>query len=113
MRRPLAALFAAILCAGAARAADDMEARMKTVIGAYAIVEGNAADPVSADQALYQGAIPGLLRNLDPHSVFFDPEQFQQVKRMERSTQKGFGTIVSLLPGRVIALQVTEGTPSA
>ena len=113
MRRPLAALFAAILCAGAARAADDLEARMKTVIGAYAIVEGNAADPVSADQALYQGAIPGLLRNLDPHSVFFDPEQFQQVKRMERSTQKGFGTIVSLLPGRVIALQVTEGTPSA
>ena len=113
MRRPLLALVAAIVCVSAARAADDLEARMKTVIDAYAIVEGNAADPVSADQALYQGAIPGLLRNLDPHSVFFDPEQFQQVKRMERSAQKGFGTIVSLLPGRVIVLQAQEGTPSA
>ena len=109
----LAALAALLLCATALPAADDLEARMKTVIDAYAIVEANAADPISADQALYQGAIPGLLRNLDPHSVFFDPDQFQQVKQMERSTQKGFGTVVSLLPGRVIVLQVTEGTPSA
>src|ERR1039458_9408584 len=32
---------------------------------------------------------------------------------MEASTQKGFGTIVSLLPGRVIVLQTLPGTPSA
>jgi carboxyl-terminal processing protease len=113
MARPLAALFALLLSAAALPAADDLETRMKAVIDAYAVIEGNAADPVSADQALYQGAIPGLLRNLDPHSVFFDPDQFQQVKRMERSAQKGFGTVVSLLPGRVIVLQVLAGTPSA
>src|ERR1035438_1707893 len=113
MFRPLAAASALLLSAAALSAADDLETRMKTVIDAYAIVEANAADPITADQALYQGAIPGLLRNLDPHSVLFDPDQFQQVKRMERSTQKGFGTVVSLLPGRVIVLQVLAGTPSA
>src|ERR1039458_5793761 len=113
MFRPLAALIALLLCATALPAVDDLETRMKAVIDAYALIEGNAADPITADQALYQGAIPGLLRNLDPHSVFFDPDQFQQVKRMERSTQKGFGTVVSLLPGRVIVLQVLAGTPSA
>ena len=32
---------------------------------------------------------------------------------MQRSEQKGFGTIVSVLPGRVIVLQTMEGTPSA
>ena len=32
---------------------------------------------------------------------------------MESSTQKGFGTVVSLLPGRVIVLQTLPGTPSA
>ena len=31
---------------------------------------------------------------------------------MESSTQKGFGSVVSLLPGRVIILQTTPGTPS-
>ena len=32
---------------------------------------------------------------------------------MEESTQKGFGSVVSLLPGRVIVLQAQPGTPSA
>jgi carboxyl-terminal processing protease len=31
---------------------------------------------------------------------------------MEASTQKGFGSVVSLLPGRVIVLQTLPGTPS-
>ncbi len=30
-----------------------------------------------------------MLRKLDPHSVFFDPGQFEQLKQMETSTHKG------------------------
>ena len=101
------------LCATGLAAADDLESQMKAIIGAYAIAERNAADPVSTDQAIYQGAIPGLLRVLDPHSVFFDPGQFDQLQKMQESTQKGFGSVVSLLPGRVIVLQTLPGTPSA
>jgi len=101
------------LCATGLAAADDLESQMKSIIGAYAIAERNAADPVSTDQAIYQGAIPGLLRVLDPHSVFFDPGQFEQLQKMQESTQKGFGSVVSLLPGRVIVLQTLPGTPSA
>jgi carboxyl-terminal processing protease len=96
-----------------ARAADDVETVMKRFIDAYAAVEQNAADPVTSEQLLYQGAIPGLLRRLDPHSVFFDPDQFEQLRKMENSTQKGFGSVVSVLPGRVIVLQTLPGTPSA
>ena len=32
---------------------------------------------------------------------------------MEKSERKGFGTVVSVLPGRVIVLQALPGTPSA
>ncbi len=104
---------AALLCAVAAlRAQDDFEKQMRTVIGAYTIAAENAADPVASEQAFYAGAIPGLLRKLDPHSVFFDPDQFEQLKRMESSTSKGFGSVVSILPGRVIVLQTLPGTPS-
>ncbi len=106
-------LLAILLCAAASlAAADDLDAHIKSVMSAYALLESNAADPVSSDQLLYQGAIPGLLRTLDPHSIFFDKDQFEQVRQMEASTQKGFGSVVSLLPGRVIILQVTPGTPS-
>jgi len=102
-----------LLCAALALPAqDDLASRMKSVIEAYSILEQNAADPVSSEQVFYQGAIPGLLRTLDPHSVFFDPGQFDQLKKMEASTQKGFGSVVSLLPGRVIVLQTLPGTPS-
>jgi carboxyl-terminal processing protease len=90
-----------------------LEREVKRITDVYSLVEQRAADPVSPDQAFYQGAIPGLLRRLDPHSVFFDPGQFEQLQQMERSTSKGFGSVVSVLPGRVIVLQAMPGTPSA
>ncbi|HXN45028.1 MAG TPA: S41 family peptidase [Bryobacteraceae bacterium] len=93
-------------------ASEDVMEQMKKFIDVYAVVEREAADPVAPEKALYQGAIPGMLRRLDPHSVFLDPDQFQQLKEMETSTRKGFGSIVSVLPGRVIVLQVLPGTPA-
>src|SRR5262245_1949564 len=54
-----------------------------------------------------------MLRRLDQHSVFFGPMQFEQLKEMEKSTRKGFGSVVSILRGRVIVLQTMPGTPSA
>ncbi len=109
------ALTALLVAAAAPRAEDGgaLDAGMKSVLDAFAIVERNAADAVPSEQAFYQGAIPGLLQRLDPHSTFFDPGQFEQLRKMESSTQKGFGTVVSILPGRVIVLQTLPGTPSA
>jgi carboxyl-terminal processing protease len=97
----------------AAQAPRDEDARtMKRFLDAYQILNENTADPVDLDQAFYAGAIPGLLRHLDPHSVFFDPGQFAQLKQMESSTRKGFGSVVSVLPGRVVVLQTLPNTPS-
>jgi carboxyl-terminal processing protease len=109
MLRLTIALFC---CATLLGAQDDLDRQLRDVIGAYAIAAENAADPVDSEQAMYAGAIPAMLRKLDPHSVFFAPEQFEQLKRMETSTSKGFGSVVSILPGRVIVLQTLPGTPS-
>ena len=92
---------------------DNVEPLVKRVIDVYAIAEQNAADPVPPERAFYEGAIPGMLRQLDPHSTFFDPGQFEQLRQLERSTTKGFGSVVSVLPGRVIILQTLPDTPSA
>ena len=92
---------------------DALARELKKVVDVFVTVDREAADPVSPDAAFYQGAIPGMLRSLDPHSVFFDPGQFEQLKQMEKSERKGFGSIVSVLPGRVIVLQTMTGTPSA
>ena len=112
--------FAAILLLllpWALQAQDDPAAALsgdlKKLVDVFATIEEQAADPVDANQAIYQGAIPAMLRTLDPHSIFFDPDQFQQLQQMQRSEAKGFGTIVSIVPGRVIILQTMQGSPSA
>jgi carboxyl-terminal processing protease len=104
--------IAFLCCATLLGAQDDLDRQLRAVIGAYSLAAENAADPVDSEKAMYAGAIPAMLRKLDPHSVFFDPEQFEQLKRMETSTSKGFGSVVSILPGRVIVLQTLAGTPS-
>lgn len=91
---------------------EDLESALKRFTDVISIVETQAADPVNSQQAVYEGAIPGMLRTLDPHSIFFDPDQNEQLKQMENSERKGFGTIVSVLPGRVIVLQAMPGSPS-
>jgi carboxyl-terminal processing protease len=93
--------------------ADQLARDLKKMIDVFNIADREGADPVIPDAAFYQGAIPGMLKVLDPHSIFFDPGQFDQLKHMQNSESKGFGTIVSVLPGRVIILQAMEGTPSA
>ena len=110
--------FLPILCLSlTALAADDpadqMARELKKVIDIYTAVESESAEPIAPEIAFYQGAIPGMLRTLDPHSIFFDPGQYDQLKQMEKSEHKGFGTVVSVLPGRVIVLQAAAGSPSA
>ncbi len=109
-------LAALLLFFGPAERADDtaiLEGQLKRFAEAYALVEQQAADPVNSYGAFYAGAIPGMLKRLDPHSVFFDPDHFAQLKELQEATRKGFGSVVSVLPGRVIVLQTLPGTPSA
>jgi carboxyl-terminal processing protease len=105
-------LVPALLLQSGPVASDEIRDQLQKFVSVYAAVEREAAEPVAPERAFYQGAIPGMLRRLDPHSVFLDPDQFRQLKELETSTRKGFGSIVSVLPGRVIVLQVLPGTPA-
>ena len=92
--------------------AAELDPLLKKFVDVLGVVQSKAAEPASLDKEIYGGAIPSMLRPLDPHTQFLDPDQFQQLKQMESSEQKGFGSVVSVLPGRVIFLQTLPGTPS-
>lgn len=94
------------------KATSSLDPLLQKFTDVFGVVEQNAAEPVALDRSLYEGAIPAMLRPLDPHTQFFDPRQFEQLKQMEHSEQKGFGSVVSVLPGRVLFLQTLPGTPS-
>lgn len=105
--------FAAFLLLFAEDSGQSVEQALKRFIDVFAAVEEHAADPINTAGAIYEGAVPGMLKRLDPFSVFFDPGHFEQLRELEKSTRKGFGSVVSILPGRVIVLQTMPGTPSA
>ena len=78
----------------------DVQASLKAFTRVYNIVEQNYADPVSPDKAVYGpansgiGAIPGMLRTLDPHSNFFDPRAFQQLREDQEGKYFGVGMTI-------------------
>ncbi len=90
----------------------ELEQELGRFLNVFSVIDDSFADPVSSEQMIYGGAIPGMLRVLDPHSVFFNKDQFEQLQEMQHSVAKGFGSVVSVMPGRVIVLQTQMGSPS-
>ena len=94
--------------------ATELEPEVKRFVEAYNALEKYLADPITdPEPAFYQGAIPAMVRTLDPHSAFLDSEQYASLKHMQTSTETGFGSVLQLVPGRVVVLQTLEGSPMA
>ncbi len=68
-----------------------MKASLDSFTKVYDAVEQNYADKLSPDKAVYRGAIPGMLRTLDPHSNFFDPKEFAGLREEQHGKYYGVG----------------------
>jgi carboxyl-terminal processing protease len=90
----------------------EAEENLKSFSQVYAIVEQNYADPVNPDKAIYNGAIPGMLHVLDPHSNFFDPKQYAQLREDQRGKYYGVGMQVGPRNNKVIVIAPFAGTPA-
>lgn len=78
----------------------------------YAAVEQNFADPVKPDQAIYDGAIPGMLHQLDPHSNFFDPKEYAKLKEDQSGHYYGIGMLVATRGTKTIVQHPFGGSPA-
>jgi carboxyl-terminal processing protease len=75
--------------------ADDYQTSVRDFTRVLDVVQANYAEPVDIDKAVYQGAIPGMLRVLDPHSNFFDARQFALLREDQRGKYFGVGMVVA------------------
>jgi carboxyl-terminal processing protease len=78
-----------------ASGASDLQSSVKSFARVLAIVQQNYADPVDTEKAVYNGAIPGMLRVLDPHSNFFDPKQYALLREEQHGKYYGVGMSVA------------------
>jgi carboxyl-terminal processing protease len=90
----------------------DVRDSVKAFTQIYSIVEENYAEPVDADKAIYNGAIPGMLHVLDPHSNFFDPKAYSLLKEDQRGKYYGVGMTVGPRNNKVIVIAPFVGTPA-
>jgi len=79
---------------------DDYDESLRTFTSLLSLVEQNHATPVDPEVAVY-GAIEGLLRTLDPHSRFFTPEAFNQLREDQSGSYYGLGITVTSRFGKV------------
>jgi len=109
----LAPLWVSGIRARAASTPDDELARgVQSLTAAYALVEHNFADPVSPERAIYEGAIPGMLRTLDPHSNFLNPSEFGDMQRTQHAQYFGVGMFIGAEGGKIVVMNPFPDSPA-
>jgi carboxyl-terminal processing protease len=93
---------------------EDLKASLDSFTKVYDVVEENYADKLSADKAIYKGAIPGMLRTLDPHSNFFDPKDFAGLREEQHGKYYGVGMTIGPQPrtGKTMVIHPFGGSPA-
>jgi carboxyl-terminal processing protease len=108
----LGMLFAQRINPSAPSSDSDVRDSFKQFTQVFETVEENYAEPVNPDKAIYNGAIPGMLHSLDPHSNFFDPKSYSLLREEQRGKYYGVGMTVGPRNNKVIVIAPFVGTPA-
>jgi len=93
-------------------ATQDSQSSVREFTTVLDVVQANYAEPVDVDKEVYQGAIPGMLRVLDPHSNFFDARQFALLREDQRGKYYGVGMIVAPRENHTVVMAPYVGAPA-
>ena len=75
-------------------------------------IQDNYIDKVDSENLVY-GAVRGMLGTLDPHSSFFSPKEYAQMRERQEGHYYGLGITIQNTPdGDVVAMGVFEGSPA-
>jgi carboxyl-terminal processing protease len=96
----------------AAAPEDELRESIRSFASVYNLIEQNYADKLNPDNAIFSGAIPGMLHRLDPHSQFFDPEQYNSLREEQKGHYAGVGMQVGPRNRKTIVLAPFPRTPA-
>jgi carboxyl-terminal processing protease len=114
-----AAVFVITVCAlvggffgrSALVAQDQLPDQYKNFTAALNAVEANYVGDVDPDRLVY-GAISGMLATLDPHSTFFDPRAYAQMRERQEGHYYGLGISIGVIDGDITVANVFEESPA-
>ena len=90
---------------------DDVTQQYRVFTAALAAIDREYVEDVPSDR-LVQGAIDGLLKTLDPHSNFFNPREYAQMRERQEGKYYGLGIQIQVIDGDITVMSIFEGSPA-
>src|SRR5256714_4953432 len=90
---------------------DKVPEHYRAFTAALNAIESNYIDKVESDRLVY-GAVRGMLGTLDPHSSFFDPREYAQMRERQEGRYYGIGVSIVSSDGNITTMSVFEGSPA-
>jgi len=90
---------------------DKIPDHYRAFTAALSAIENNYVDKVDSE-ALVTGSIRGMLGTLDPHSSYFTPREYAQMRERQEGRYYGIGVSIISNDGDITAANVFEGSPA-
>ena len=97
--------------AAAANSDDEIQREYRVFTAALAAIERDYVDELPSDRVVYS-AIDGMLKTLDPHSSFFDPKSYAQMRERQQGSYYGLGVTIAAIDGDITIQSIFEGSPA-
>jgi carboxyl-terminal processing protease len=107
----LSALVGGIVGSSAQATQDQVSQQYRVFTAALAAVEREYVETVPSDRLIYD-AVGGMLQTLDPHSSFFDPKQYAQMRERQEGKYYGLGISIQPIDGDITVMSLFEGSPA-
>ena len=90
---------------------DEVSQQYRVFTSALAAIDREYVDAVPSERLVY-GAIDGMLHTLDPHSSFFDPKEYAQMRERQEGRYYGLGITIQVIDGDITVMSIFEGSPA-
>jgi carboxyl-terminal processing protease len=90
---------------------DEVTQQYRVFTAALAAIDREYVEEVPPDRLVY-GGIEGMLKTLDPHSSFFDPRQYAQMRERQEGKYYGLGIQIQPIDGDITVMSIFEGSPA-
>ena len=90
---------------------DEVAQQYRIFTSALDAISKEYVDDLPPDRLVY-GAIDGMLKQLDPHSSFFDPRSYRQLRERQQGSYYGLGISIQVIDGDITVMSIFEGSPA-
>ena len=107
----LSALVGGFVGSSAQATQDQVAQQYRVFTAALAAVDREYVEALPSDRLIYD-SIGGMLQTLDPHSSFFTPRDYAQMRERQEGKYYGVGLSIQTIDGDVTVMSLFEGSPA-